>query len=270
MQWLSLIVSMVVGLINSIGPQLPDATSDLSTPVPFGKAKVAFRDTFDRASIGVGGTWGWKTGAYSGNCTDNPGDFKLDHLTTDALRHENGTLVITAAPAGNGRWNTGLVTTGDSCGSGGSGAEIRTGDILLARVRLPAAGSGAWPALWTWRDGRNEIDVFEWHGDRPGVVEFVNHVRGGNGSYSSDEIEAGAWIYVGARFGADNTVWYVGPTQDRLKIAFEDHTGVGPNFSAYPVLNLSVNNGRYHRAPPAQTPISFAIDSITVYRPAAA
>ncbi|GAA2750638.1 hypothetical protein GCM10010440_59710 [Kitasatospora cinereorecta] len=268
MQWLSFILSLVLGLMGMLGPRLPDASSDLSTPAPYGKAQPVFRDTFDRASVGGGGTWGWKTGAYSGNCTDNPGDFKLDHLTPDALRVDNGTLVITARPAADGRWDTGLVTTGDSCGSGGSGAQIRTGDILLARIRLPAADSGAWPALWTWRDGRNEIDVFEWHGDRPGVAEFVNHVRGGSGTYTSDAVRPGAWIYVGARFGANNTVWYVGSAQDRLEIAYQDHRGVGEDFAAFPVLSLSVNNGRYHHAPPGKAPVDLAVDSITVYRPA--
>ncbi|RKE17312.1 hypothetical protein [Streptomyces sp. TLI_171] len=268
MLWLSLIVSFAWSLAGLTPPQLPDGTAP-SAKLPFGKDRAVFRETFDRASVGVGGTWGWKSGAYAGDCTDNPRDFKLDHLTPDALTVADGALLISARPAPDGRWTTGLITTGDTCGSGGSGEQVRTGDFLLAHLRLPEANTGAWPALWTWRDGHNEIDVFEWHADRPGTAEFVNHTRSGDGTYSSDAIRAGGWLYVGARFGADNVVWYVGATPTRLEVAYQDHTGVGADFAAYPVLSLSVNNGRYHRAPPAQQPFDLAVDSLTIYRPTA-
>ncbi|BFV55582.1 hypothetical protein KCMC57_up06860 [Kitasatospora sp. CMC57] len=228
--------------------------------------RIAFSDGFDRLSVGAGGTWGWRSTAYRDGCTDNPQDYKLDHLTPEALRSEGGALVITARPGDAGRWNTGLLTTGDSCGSGGSGAQVRTGDFLLTRVRLPQAGTGAWPALWTWRDGRNELDVFEWHADRPHTLEFVNHVRGGEGTYSSFDVAPGEWTYVGIRFGESSTTWYVGSDRDRLTEAFDDGAGVGRDFSAYLVLSLSVSSGRYHRAPQQAEPAELAVDEITVYR----
>ncbi|MBV6696109.1 beta-glucanase [Kitasatospora aureofaciens] len=244
------------------------AASDDWVETPYGWSRIAFTDRFQRLDVGPGRTWGWQTGAYRDDCRGNTHDFKSDYLTPTALSAADGRLTITARPAADGRWDTGLITTGDSCDTGGSGAEVRTGDLLLAQVRLPAANTGAWPALWTWRDGRNELDVFEWHADRPDTLEFVNQVHSGTGQYTSPDIAAGGWLWIGARFGAENTTWYVGTAPDALHPVYQDGTGVGEDFAAYVVLSLSVNNGVYHTAPTTDTPASLAAEEITVYRPA--
>jgi hypothetical protein len=227
-------------------------------------------DTFATLDVGPGRTWGWQTAAYS-RCTDssdNPNAWKLDRLTTSALSTASGHLVITATRRPDGAWNTGLLTTGDSCSSGGNGTQVRTGDFLLAHMRLPQADTGTWPALWTWRDGHNEVDVFEWHADRPESIEFVNHVRSGDTVFTAPCVGAGKWIYIGARFGADNTTWYIGTDRNRLTAAFADHTGVGPDFAAYPILNLSVNDGAFHSRPRGSTPARLESDLVMIQRPA--
>ncbi|WP_157537992.1 LamG domain-containing protein [Kitasatospora azatica] len=265
------LLNPLFGLILAVVPAIPSVTAD-ATPfarAPFAGARVAFSDTFRSLDLGPGHTWGWQTGAYQ-NCADNQHDFKLDRLTESAFSTNGGRLTITATPGPDGAWNTGLLTTGDSCDTGGDGTEMRTGDLIMAHIRLPAAGSGAWPALWSWRDGRNEVDVFEWQADHPGTLEFVNQVHSGTGRYTAPAVAADTWLYVGARLGADNTTWYVGPSLDHLAVAWSDHSGVGQDFAAYPVLSLSINNGAYHPAPTTTTPISFSVDSLTIYRPAPA
>ena len=94
---------------------------------PAGHRSAAVLDEdFSRLDVGTGRTWGWKTAAYE-TCTDNPNDFKLDHLTTWSMNTVLGHLSITATPGRNDRWNTGLLTTGDSCDSGGNGDGRETG-----------------------------------------------------------------------------------------------------------------------------------------------
>lgn len=226
-------------------------------------------DQFQNLDLGPGHTWGWQTSAYS-RCVDSADKadpWKLDHLTSDSLSAERGYLTITATREPNGQWSTGLITTGDSCDSGGDGTQVRTGDLILVHLQLPEADSGAWPGLWTWRDGHNEIDVFEWHADRPDTLEFVNHVKSGDTTYTDPAIGAGRWIYVGARFGADNTTWYAGATLDTIKAAFSDHTGVGNDFAAYPILNLSIGNGTWHDPPKTDAPVHLSVDLLVIQRP---
>ncbi|WP_431678260.1 beta-glucanase [Kitasatospora sp. KL5] len=239
-----------------------------SRPVGHRSAAVLDED-FSRLDVGTGRTWGWKTAAYE-TCTDNPNDFKLDHLTTWSTSTVLGHLSITAAPGRHGRWNTGLLTTGDSCGSGGNGAMIRTGGLLLVHVRMPAADTGSWPGLWTWRDGANEMDVFEWHADAPGTLEFANHVKrpGSFYFYEGPEVGAEQWVWVGARFGADSVAWYVGTDPDHLVCVFADTVGVGPDFASYPVLNLAVDNGGFHSAPPEARPATMEADRLVILQPA--
>ncbi|WP_052390540.1 hypothetical protein [Streptomyces sp. NRRL B-24484] len=245
----------------------PGGGAHRAAPAP---SRTVFIDTFATLDVGPGRTWGWQTAAYS-RCTDssdNPNAWKLDRLTTAALSAASGHLVMTATPRPDGAWNTGLLTTGDSCSSGGNGVQVRTGDFLLAHIRLPQADTGTWPGLWTWRDGHNEVDVFEWHADRPENIEFVNHVRSGDTVFTAPYVGAGKWIYIGARFGADNTTWYIGTDRNRLTAAFADHTGVGPDFAAYPILNLSVSDGAFHSRPPGSTPATLESDLVMIQRPA--
>jgi hypothetical protein len=254
------LLTAMLTAVSSLAPAVTAVTAAHADTT--GPASVVFHDDFSTLSVGPGQNWGWQTAAYQ-NCVDNPKDAKLDHLTTTALSTDQGYLTITATADPNGSWNTGLITTGDSCNSGGNLAELRTGDTLLAHVRLPAADSGAWPALWTWGNGGNELDVFEWHGDRPYSLEFANHLGASNVLYAAPEIGPESWVSVGAKFGADNVTWYVGPDPDHLAVAFEDHAGVGPDFVAYPILSLSVNNGNFHPAPTTNTPITMGIDYLT-------
>jgi hypothetical protein len=227
---------------------------------------VVFEENFDVLEVGEDKKWGWKTGAYE-FCTTNPKNNKLDHLTTNAMQIEDGQLHIQASPKQNGfgYWDTGLVTTGDSCDSGGNQFQAQVGDFLLTRVKLPTGNVGAWPGFWTWKDGGNEIDIFEWHSDQPNKLEFTNHVNPAGFIYEDEElIGSGKWIYIGTKIGEDNNTWYVGTSENDLKPVYSDHTGVGSNWSAYLIANLSVDSDK--RRPQGNEPIDYYIDFIKVFR----
>jgi hypothetical protein len=209
--------------------------------------------TADFASQGqwvAGRSW-----AYPDGGPTNPGDDKLDHLVPDADFSRSG--VFRAARRTDGSWNTGLLTTEGSA----QGFTVRTGDILEARVRLPTE-LGAWPAIWTWRDGRNEIDVFEYHPDNPDMLELSNHVRGGGSYYTDPSIGPGAWVDLKVEFRARSVVWWVNGRR-----AFSDRRGVGRGWYAYLIVNLSVCAGTYHPAPgPGADSMSFEVGHLRVRR----
>ncbi|MFI6481300.1 hypothetical protein ACIBH1_25445 [Nonomuraea sp. NPDC050663] len=237
-----------------------------SGPQPWLGRRLVLDEPFTHGRVGPAQPWGWQTGAYP-DCRTNPDNYKLDLLSKRALDFSDGKLRITASPARDGRWQTGLVTSGDSCSSGGLGFEVTTDDLVMARVRLPRSNAGAWPGIWTWREGGNEVDLFEWHSDRPHTLEFVNHFRG-DGKYWTDPavVDRGKWLNVAVHLGRRQVTWYVGSTRGRMRVVFADRFGVGPRFRAHLIINLSVDDGRLHASPQTSSPFAFHIDSVAVYR----
>ncbi|MET4927511.1 family 16 glycosylhydrolase [Streptomyces sp. PSRA5] len=194
--------------------------------------------------------------AYPGSGPTNPDDDKLDYLTPDPAYSRSGVFRATRMPQGT--WYTGLLTTEGSADD----FMLRTGDILQARVRLPRE-QGAWPAIWTWLDGGNEIDVFEYHPDNPDLLELSNHVNGGERYYRDSAIRPGAWVDFEVHLGARSVVWYVNGTR-----AFADRSGVGGHWQAHLIVNLSVCAGRYHPPPERTTrEMSYEVSRLLVYRP---
>ncbi|MFB7909331.1 hypothetical protein ACFC1T_23130 [Kitasatospora sp. NPDC056076] len=244
----------------------PTATATPTTPAPSsliaGKS-LTWSDEFN-SPINWGQRWvGDKSTSYKyGN--HNPDDNKLDWLNKNNVTVANGVATFTATPGGptleNGKqsWNTGFLTTEGSA----EGFQVKTGDYAETRVKLPA-GTGAWPALWTWKNGNGEIDSFEYHPDNPNLLELTNHVNPGNPDYYTDAGAIGTdqWVTIGTYYGANSVDWYV----NGVKV-FSDGKGVGANFSAYLILNLSVSAGKYHPAPQGNAPITMAADYVRVYR----
>ncbi|MFD3539009.1 beta-glucanase [Streptomyces sp. NPDC058662] len=210
-----------------------------------------FTADFGSASQWVAG----RSWAYPRGGPTNPGDDKLDHLVTDPDYSRSGTFRASRRP--DGKWDAGLLTTEGS----DEGFMVRTGDTLEARVRLPVE-TGAWPAIWTWLDGGNEIDVFEYHPDNPDLLELSNHVRGGGHYYRDPSIRPGAWVDLGVDFGSRSVVWRVNGRQ-----VHADRRGVGLRWRAYLIVNLSVSAGRYHPAPgPDVSRMSYEVSALSVYR----
>ncbi|MFE0704173.1 beta-glucanase [Streptomyces sp. NPDC058872] len=193
--------------------------------------------------------------AYPGGGPRNPGDNKLDHLVEDPAYSRSGTFRATRRS--DGYWNAGLLTTEGSA----QGFLVRTGDVLEARVRLPVE-TGAWPAIWTWLDGGQEIDVFEYHPDNPDLLELSNRVRNRYHYFRDPAVRPGAWIDLRVEFGARSVVWWVNGVR-----AFDDRRGVGRSWRAHLIVNLSVCAGRYHPAPDQEvSEMSYEVTELRVYR----
>jgi hypothetical protein len=139
---------------------------------------------------------------------------------------------------------------------------VRTGDHLETTVRLPSE-TGAWPAIWTWLDGGNEVDVFEYHPDNPDLLELTNHVRGTHRYVRRQAVHPGAVLQLGVTFGRHNVIWTVNGEP-----VFADGRGVGRHWKAYLIVNLSVCAGRYHPAPaPETTEITYDVHRLVITRP---
>ncbi|MGW7385867.1 beta-glucanase [Streptomyces sp. NPDC054794] len=232
--------------------QQPTSGGPHVEPTPTAPSDVVFTADFASTRQWVAG----RSWAYPDGGPDNPDDDKLDHLVRDPDYCRSG--VFRARRRRDGRWNTGLLTT--------EGSEeaflVRAGDTLQARVRLPCE-TGAWPAIWTWRDGGQEIDVFEYHPDNPDLLEFTNHVRGADLCFRDDAVSPGAWVDLRVDLGSRSVVWWVNGTR-----VFTDHRGVGRAWHAHLIVNLSVCAGRYHPPPdPETTEMTFEVSSLVVRRP---
>ncbi|WP_078912266.1 glycoside hydrolase family 16 protein [Streptomyces sp. NRRL S-646] len=229
---------------------------------PVSGQSVVWSDDFS-GSIAWGSKWvGDKSSSYRYG-DHNPDDNKLDWLDQSKVTTSGGIATFTAQPSShtleNGKqaWTTGLLTTEGSSG----GFQVKTGDYAETRVKMPS-GSGAWPALWTWKDGNGEIDSFEYHPDNPNLLELTNHVTSGSNYYTdSAAVAPGQWVTIGTHYGASSVDWYVNG-----KKVYSDGHGVGSNFSAYLILNLSISAGQYHPAPTGSTPLTMQADYVKVYR----
>ena len=253
-----------------MAPFLPAASAEAA---PARHQTLVFDDEFGSRHWGLpGAVWSDRSTAYPNGVSDR-GDGKLDRVAATALRVSGGVLHITAtARTRHGAWQTGLLTT-EPWGRdayGGNGFQLRAGDYALVRLKLPdrsgGGGDGAWPRVWTWRGG-NEVDLVEWHSETPDIAEFSNHVRkAATGDfYHSPLVGFGKWIDVGVRFGANTICWYLGDDTHKLRLAYQDHKGVGAHWHAYLIANLSVSD-QPGRAPASTRPIGMAIDKVQVYR----
>ncbi|GAA1068948.1 hypothetical protein GCM10009665_74750 [Kitasatospora nipponensis] len=214
---------------------------------------VVFDADFGSATQWVAG----RSSAYPHLGPTNRPDHKLDYLSRAYC--PGGVFAATRRP-GSSLWNTNLLTTEGSP----QGFQLRTGDLLQAEVVLPT-GLGAWPAIWTWRDGGNEVDVFEYHPDHPDLLEVTNHVGGGYRYWhgAAAGVAPGATVELRTSFGADSVDWYANGA-----LVYSDQHGVGAGWHAYLIVNLSVSDGTYHPAPPTLGPhrLSWTCRSLQVSR----
>ena len=240
------------------------------TPPPTGGAGTrlgkanAFWDDFTGPGLDTTNWTNGKSSSFPNNGPTNVGDTKLDYLDPAQVSVANSQVVFTATPNGklsNGKtaWHTGLITTEYSP----AGFQVKPGDYVEVVCTLPGA-KGAWPALWTWKNGGNEVDSFEYHPDNASLLELTNHVSGHNSSdyYTNfNAVAPGKVVTIGTLYGQGAVTWYV----NNIAV-FTDKTGVGAAWSAYLIVNLSVEDGTYHPAPVGSTPFSFQVDSVGVWR----
>ncbi|MCX4748605.1 beta-glucanase [Kitasatospora sp. NBC_01287] len=195
---------------------------------------IVFDADFGSATQWVAG----RTSAYPNMGPTNRADHKLDNLNHAYC--PDGTFTATRGWFSR-QWSCNLLTTEGSP----QAFQLKAGDTLHAQVTLPT-GIGAWPAIWTWRDGGNEVDVFEYHPDHPDLLEVSNHLSGDSFYWhgASAGVAPGATVDLSTTIGADSVDWYAGDT-----LFHSDGQGVGADWSAYLIVNLSVSDGTYHPAP---------------------
>ncbi|MET9669168.1 beta-glucanase [Streptomyces sp. NPDC006475] len=216
------------------------------------RGRLVFTADFSSTDQWVAG----RSWAYPNGGPTNPGDHKLDHLVSDPAYSRRG--VFRATPGTDGTWYAGLLTTEGSRDD----FMVRTGDVLEARVRLPRE-VGAWPAIWTWWEGGNEIDAFEYHPDNPDLLELSNHMSGAGHYHRDPAIRPGAWVNLRVELGARSVVWWVNGVR-----AFTDDAGLDSDWRAHLIVNLSVADGTYHPAPePGRTSLSYEVRRLRVHRP---
>ncbi|MFE6751840.1 hypothetical protein ACFVGM_38820 [Kitasatospora purpeofusca] len=245
----------------------PTPTTTPTTPAtgaPVAGKKLTWSDDFNSLDLGSRWTADRSSSYHYGD--HNPNDNKLDWLNKNNVSVSGGVATFTARPSthtlenGKQAWDTGLLTTEYSK----EGFQVKTGDYIETRVKLPA-GTGAWPALWTWNGtsgAHGEIDAFEYHSDNPNLLELTNHINPGHLYYTDAKaINKDGWVTIGTHFGATSVDWYINGAK-----VFSDGKGVGAGWAAYPILNLSLSAGNYHPAPSGTTPITFAADYVRVYR----
>lgn len=214
-----------------------------------GGGRVVFAADFTSDRQWVAG----RSSAYPDMGPTNRSDHKLDHLTP---RYCPGGVFRAFPRESDNLWDCDLLTTEGSP----EAFQLRAGDVLEARITLPT-GTGAWPAVWTWRDGGNEIDMFEYHPDHPEMLEFSNHVTGGHRYWQDPKVAPGATLALAVVLGARSVDWYV----DGRRV-YSDGLGVGRRWHAYLIVNLSVSDGTYHSAPTGGDPLSWTCLSLTVRR----
>ncbi|MFR9793326.1 beta-glucanase [Streptomyces sp. MB22_4] len=226
-------------------------------PLPGAPRFPAASDVVFTADFASTAQWvAGRSRAFPGGGPAHPDEDRLDRLVPDPGYCRSG--VFRATPRADGRWDTGLLTTEGSR----EGFTVRPGDVLEARVRLPRE-TGAWPAIRTWRDGGQGVDVFEYHVDNPGHLEFTNRVRSASCHLHDDAIRPGAWVDLRTEFGPRCVIWSLNGAS-----VFADHRGVGHAWRAHLVVALSVCAGRYHPSPePGTGELSFEVGSLTVRRP---
>jgi len=138
-----------------------------------------------------------------------------------------------------------------------------------ARVRIPE-GQGLWPALWmlpTTRQSLPEVDIFEFVGERPDVVEMHTHwLEDGRERQRGAEYRgpnfADGWHTFGLEWKPDSLTWIVdGEVRWQVTNVVEI-----PQEPMYLVANLAVGGDFTQRpSPETKFPAALEIDYVKVW-----
>lgn len=257
-----------------------------------GELELYWSDEFDGTSLDLT-KWGYQTGTqdnYYG--TLGPaywGNDELQYYTQDAVKVENGALVITAQKRqmGDRQYTSARILTRDLASF--------TYGYFEARMKTPAI-EGMWPAFWMLPQPTNhsstnnvyggwaangEIDIMEAKGRLQNVVDTTLHFGGGwptntyrTASYTM-QTSTEEWHTYGVDWQPDTMTWYIdGKVVFRLNSSVWYSEAAPDNDRApfdqpfYLLLNLAVG-GKYdsYRNPPADfTSASMYVDYVRVYK----
>lgn len=258
-------ISLAFGALVDAQPTVVIAPAPPVTTVPAYRANkaVVFSAPYSDASNWVNG----RTSSYpppdSSGVQVNPNDSKLDAISPNVGRPTDAG-VFTASKITSGvyanKWWAPLVTTEGSV----KGFQAKTGDVIAFDILAPTiAQKGGWPALWTWNGPNAELDCIEMHNENITVAELTNHVTSPIQAKYPAVLNPGKLNHFEVVCGAASVSWYINGTN-----VYSDTGGVGSNWSAYLIANLSVEaTNQYHPGPDAATTaIVSTIANLAVYR----
>ena len=174
---LALLLRALAG-IAALGLSACDAGLAGSAPgdIDLAGYRRTFSETFERVDVSA-----WGPGTRWIAHTPWHGDFGDATFSDPApgfpFQTSGTTLRIEARKGADGRWQSGLISSRDHDGPGGSGFAQKFGYFEID-AKLPP-GPGVWPAFWLVGIDpapRAEIDVFEYYGVAPNSYRTNVHV----------------------------------------------------------------------------------------------
>ncbi|WP_460578138.1 glycoside hydrolase family 16 protein [Hymenobacter coalescens] len=160
------------------GPRPPKQAAARAPRYTF--RKLVWRDEFNYTGLPDSARWGYEVGGHGW------GNQELQYYTKarpENARVESGHLVIEARR--EALYAPNPYTSARLVSKARSGGSLAYGRIEV-RAQLPAA-RGTWPAIWMlpdeWKYGdkswpdNGEIDIMEYVGYRPGIVQATTHCR---------------------------------------------------------------------------------------------
>lgn len=242
-------------------------------PVGAGGMHLAFRDEFDRLDLTK---WNDMDSTY----LDTNGVENVFRAAN--VRVSGGALHLLARREANGTVTSGLVMTGRAVG--GRVTFKGTGGFIEVRARFPAA-AGAWPAIWLNSPGDGsvppwpaygEIDIAEFYGDHPGVVESNYHWEDGGahrdaGAGSHPVRDVTKWHTYGVGIHPDRLDYYYDGVRVRTVTATTTGMRRGLSYAHSIVLNLAVGGSGAldagYRPGSAPLPYTADFDYVRVWQP---
>lgn len=270
----------------------PDPDDENDTPPVDTARTLVWSDEFNGTSLDTA-KWGYQHGIrddYNGNRgPDYWGNNESQYYTEDAVKVQNGTLVITADKKSqpDGRtFSSGRIVTRDKFS--------RTYGYYEARIKTPAI-KGMWPAFWMLPQPGNdaysygwaangEIDIMEAKGRLQNVVDTTIHFGGRSGvtgeynqyatsSYTMST-NTDVWHTYAVDWRESGIKWYVDGVKvyersnDQWWTSIPDATAAAPfDKPFYIILNLACE-GNYdsgNTVPSGFTAASMYVDYVRVY-----
>jgi len=191
---------------TSVQPDTASAgsASTLPSPIAGTNYQLVFDDEFNGTSIDASkwnqvGPWGLPVASpWSGHFTYPSFSGNFSNVS-----EANGLATITIHNTGGGpggTWTGGVLSTNT--------AKYFTYGFFEARVKLPAAGNGIWPAFWLV-GGNGEIDIMEFFGydatTIPQTLMPQHQVRSSNADWTQDyHLFQALWTPTRVTFYIDN------------------------------------------------------------------
>jgi len=182
----------------------PPSSNNLPPPISGTNYQLVFDDEFNGTSIDASkwnqvGPWGLPVASHwSGHFTYPSFSGNFSNVS-----EANGLATITIHNTGGGpggTWTGGVLSTNT--------AKYFTYGFFEARVKLPAAGNGIWPAFWLV-GGNGEIDIMEFFGydatTIPQTLMPQHQVRSSNADWTQDyHLFQALWTPTRVTFYIDN------------------------------------------------------------------